>query len=271
MQLHQPIRRSYDHRIRDHIYRTRNPNLFPNLRIPRSTTATWLRRGCPPVVTCTRQPDEVAALHARIAMLETRVGRLAAIVGLQRSLLRVFGLSLEDVRLPVGTAKERLLQAIARARRRLSLTAILRIVHLSPARYHAWQRAARGCQLDDRSSCPRTSPSQLTPREIATIKDLVTDEQYRHMPLSTLARYAQRIGKVCASTTTWGRLVRARGWRRPRRRVHPPKPTTGVRATRPNGILAHRRHRDSSHHGREGLSPRRHRQLLPTHSRLASG
>ena len=34
-----------------------------------------------------------------------------------------------------------------------------------------------------------------------------------------------------ASPTTWARLARERGWRRPRLRVHPAKPTVGVRAT----------------------------------------
>ena len=162
------------------------------------------------------------------------LARLTAVIALQRARLRVSGFSLEDARLPTGAGKATILRAVARARRRLPLAAILRILHLSPARYHAWQRVERACQLDDRSSCPRTSPAQLTPTEIATIKDLVTDEQYRHMPVSTLARYAQRVGRVFASATTWGRLVRERGWRRPRRRVHPPKPTIGVRATRPN-------------------------------------
>jgi len=54
------------------------------------------------------------------------------------------------------------------------------------------------------------------------------------MPVRTLALYAQRIGKVFASVTTWAKLVREHGWRRPRRRLHPPKPTVGVRATQPN-------------------------------------
>ena len=63
---------------------------------------------------------------------------------------------------------------------------------------------------------------------------MVLDPQYRHMPLRTLSVYAQRIGKVFASATTWVRLVRERGWRRPRLRVHPAKPTVGIRATRPN-------------------------------------
>jgi transposase InsO family protein len=42
------------------------------------------------------------------------------------------------------------------------------------------------------------------------------------------------MGKVFASATTWAKLVRQRGWRRPRRRVYPEKPKTGIRATYPN-------------------------------------
>ncbi|HEX7508779.1 MAG TPA: hypothetical protein VF550_18550, partial [Polyangia bacterium] len=55
-----------------------------------------------------------------------------------------------------------------------------------------------------------------------------------HMSLRTLAMHAQRIGKVFASATTWSKLVRTRGWLRPRKRIHPPKPTVGVRAAAPN-------------------------------------
>ena len=54
------------------------------------------------------------------------------------------------------------------------------------------------------------------------------------MPLRTLSLYAQRVGKVFASATTWAKLVRQRGWRRPRRRVYPEKPKTGIRATYSN-------------------------------------
>jgi putative transposase len=71
--------------------------------------------------------------------------------------------------------------------------------------------AGTACSLDDRPSCPRTTPGQLTPAEIATIKDMVLAPEHRHMPLGTLARHAQRIGKVFASVTTWAKLVRDRG------------------------------------------------------------
>src|ERR1019366_3714878 len=131
----------------------------------------------------------------------------------------------------------RILRAITSAKPFLPLAVILRVAHLEPGRYHRWNRASTAvCGLDDRSSCPRTSPSQLTPIEVADIKEMVLAPEHRHMPLGTLARYAQRIGKVFAAASTWANLVRQHGWRRPRQRLHPPKPTVGVRASQPNEI-----------------------------------
>jgi transposase-like protein len=65
---------------------------------------------------------------------------------------------------------------------------------------------------------------------------MVTSDEYRHVPTGTLARLAERLGKVFASPTTWYRLVRAHQWRRPRQRVHPAKPKVGIRASRANEI-----------------------------------
>ncbi len=68
------------------------------------------------------------------------------------------------------------------------------------------------------------------------MKEMVTSDAYRHMPLTTLALFAQRIGRVFASASTWSRKVRERGWRRPRKRVYPAKPKVGIRASTPNEI-----------------------------------
>ena len=63
---------------------------------------------------------------------------------------------------------------------------------------------------------------------------MVTSPEYRHVPTGTLAVLAQRLGTVWASASTWYRLVRRYGWRRPRLRVHPAKPKIGLRTTRPD-------------------------------------
>ena len=41
------------------------------------------------------------------------------------------------------------------------------------------------CALDDRPSCPRLSPQQLTPAEVQAIHDLATSQEYRHVPTGT--------------------------------------------------------------------------------------
>ncbi len=230
-----PRRRLYDHRIRDAICETGNPRLFPHLRIPRSTTATWLSRGCRSVVSL-EQHHDVAVLLDENEKLKRRARRQSAIIRLLATLLKISGFRLDKQRLPDSEAKTTVLRAIKRCKTAMPLKSALRVLRLSAARHHAWRQAEKKCELDDRSSCPRSHPTQLTPKEVSTIREMVTATDYRHMPLRTLALYAQRVGKVFASVTTWAKLVRERGWRRPRRRVYPEKPKVGIRATRPNEL-----------------------------------
>lgn len=231
-----PRRRAYDHRLREQVCRTGSHALSRRLEIPRSTIATWKRRGLRPVVSVEMFQADRHQLLRTIEKLEKRAQILAAPVRLLLALVRASGFRLAHQRLPGGAAKASILRAITSATNALPLAVILRILGLPGSRYHAWRRADTVCGLDDRASCPRTAPGQITAVEIADIKDMVLDPHYRHMPLRTLSLYAQRIGKVFASATTWARLARERGWRRPRLRVHPETPTVGVRATRPDEI-----------------------------------
>jgi putative transposase len=125
-----------------------------------------------------------------------------------------------------------ILRGVDRTREFVPLRALLRFLRVSPSRFHAWRRLQHACALDDQSSCPHTSPHRLTTPEVRAIEDMVTAPEYRHVPTGTLAVLAQRLGKVWASPSTWYRLVRKFGWRRPRLRVHPAKPKVGLRATR---------------------------------------
>ena len=226
-------RRSYDHRIREIVCQTGNPRIFQHLHIPRSTTASWLSRGHRRVVSLDWHHD-IASVLDENEKLKRRAQRQTAIIRLLVVLLKLSGFRLDEQRLPDGTAEAKVLRAVDRSKDALPLKSALRLVRLSPARYQAWKRAEKQCELDDRSSCPRSHPTQLSPAEVSTIKQMVIATEYRHMPLRTLSLYAQRIGKVFASATTWTKLARQRGWRRPRRRVYPEKPKTGIRATHPN-------------------------------------
>ena len=227
-------RRSYDHRIKAQVAATGDPNLFPELQIPRSTALSWIRRGVGEVVVV--EPGIKVENHHldRIAKLEHRVSMLTAVLRLVLALLRVSGFGLDVNRIPNAGGKQRLLSAVERARKIMPLTAALRVLGLSAGRYHDWVERQQGCALDDRSSCPRSKPQILTHQEVGAIGDMVQSKDYRHMSIRGLALHAQRVGKVFAHPGTWAKLIRERGWGRPRMRLYPPKPKVGFRATAPN-------------------------------------
>jgi len=227
-------RRAYDHRLRDLVCEQRDPTLLHELGVPRSTAASWIRRGQRPVISAEVLAMDQQELQTAVLALQRRARFLLAILRLAFLLVRLSGFRLDSRRVPDGNAKRTILSALFHARKALPLTVALRVLRLSPSRYHAWTKLAEDCPFDDRSSCPKTSPSQLTPKEIFDAREMVVAHDQRHMTIRSLALYAQRIGKVFASPTTWARLVRKHGWRRPRRRLHPPKPKYGIRATKPN-------------------------------------
>ena len=221
----------YDHRLRDLVRRSGDVTLATDLGVPRSTARGWLRRAPEVVVSLDVTHLNEQELHQEILRLRRRVQKLAALLRLVLAVLRASGFTLSYERLPNGRDKMRILRAVDRARGCIPLRALLRILRLSPSRFHAWRRQD-ACALDDQSSCPRTSPHRVTPSEVRVIEQMVTAPAFRHVPTGTLAVLAQRLGKVWASPSTWYRLVRTYGWRRPRLRVHPAKPKVGLRTTR---------------------------------------
>jgi len=224
----------YDHRLRELVQRTGDLTIATDLGVPRSTTRGWLRTV--PTVVVSLDVADLTELELRqeVLTLRRRVQKLAALLRLALVLVRLSGFTLSDERLPDAPDKLRILRAIDQARACIPLRALLRLLSLSPSRFHAWRRRHTVCALDDQSPCPRTSPHRLTPSEIRVIEDMVTSPDYRHVPTGTLAVLAQRLGTVWASASTWYRLVQRFGWRRPRLRVHPAKPKVGLRTTRPD-------------------------------------
>ncbi len=230
-------RRTYDYRIQEAICESGDRDLFPDLNIPRSTIRSWIHRGTTDVVSCDLADDDRGELVAEIEKLRRQTALLGAIVGLLMSVLGASKARLDYERLSESDTKRILLRAIERAKRVLPLNAALRITRLSASRYHSWCRAKAGCDLDDQPSCPRVVPTRLTPKEVENMRMMVESDEHRHMSLRALALHAQRIGKVLASSSTWYRLAKNAGWRRPRNRLYPAKPRIGIRATAPGELL----------------------------------
>jgi putative transposase len=167
----------------------------------------WLKAPPVEVVTLNLLDTNVAELQREVLRLQTRIRKLIALLRVLIAVLKISRFSLKQVRLPDGNEKRVLLRVIDQARSALPLRSVLRAAQLSSSRYHHWKRKNR-CALDDRQSCPRICPQQLTVAEVEVIHELATSREYRHVPTGTLAVLAQRLGKVFASPSTWYRLIR---------------------------------------------------------------
>jgi hypothetical protein len=201
------IRQRYDHRLKKLVQESGDIQLAIREGVPRSTARSWIQLPKRHVVSCELTELTEESLRKEITLLRRRNERLLAMLRLVIVLLKVFGVSLAGRRVSAASRKKQLLRAIDRSRSVLPLGVALRILKLSSPRYHSWKRDGI-CALDDVPSCPISSPQQLTGSEVQSIKNMVTSEDYRHVPTGTLAILAQRLGKVFASPSTWYRLVK---------------------------------------------------------------
>lgn len=181
--------RRYDHRLRDLVHSTGDITVATRQGVPASTARGWLMKSNAEVVSLEVLDLDTIRLQQEVTRLRRQIEGLTHLLRLAIVVLQVSGFSFARVRLVEGSDKKRLIRAIQKTRSHVALRTVLRAIGLSRARYHDWNNDER-CGLDDRSSCPKTLPHQLTPDEVNTIRDMVTSQDYRHVPTTCLARLA---------------------------------------------------------------------------------
>ena len=85
---HTRRQQTYDHRLRDLVRTTGNPDILAELGVPRSTALGWLRRDYQPVVTADVLDMNHIRLQAEVLRLRQRNRTLAAVVRLLLALVR---------------------------------------------------------------------------------------------------------------------------------------------------------------------------------------
>ena len=77
-------------------------------------------------------------LQREVLRLRTRIRKLTALLRVLLVVFKFSGYSLNQARLPEGRKKRSLLRAMERSRSALPLRSLLRVIRLSPSRYHSW-------------------------------------------------------------------------------------------------------------------------------------
>ena len=229
-------RNTYDHRLRN-LVAAAGTAAVNDVMLPRSTVATWKRKGHLAVVSSALFEETDVALRAKLVRLEHRLAVMRSLLCLLLVLVRVRGARLIDERLPDGNDKTQILAAIDRATRGAPRWLVFAAIGMSASRLRRWKARSALCVLDDQVSCPKQQPSRLTFAEEQKMRVLVEANELRHFSIRALAMHARRIGALFASESTWWRTIHDKGWMRPKQRIHPESPKIGIRASRVGEIL----------------------------------
>lgn len=138
-------RRTWDPTIRAQVVATGNVDLFPELDIPQSTIATWMRRGKPDVAWLHDDAAVAAKLRARVTHLEVRVKMLTALVRLVLTIMRIWDARIEGNWILDAKSKSDILTAVRRAAKAWPLRSVLKVLGMAPSRYHQWGRLEAVC------------------------------------------------------------------------------------------------------------------------------
>jgi hypothetical protein len=166
--------------LREIISEAQNQNLFPELKILRSTALSWVRNDAVDVVSLPQLRSSDEKLIIENQSLRQKVEQLSAEKELAVTTFRLFGLQIQYKRLPKGDAKSLLLEAITKAQKTLALEECLKAIQLSKPRFHAWTKKKLICKLADKRSYPKSTPTRLTFDEISKVKGWLMDKSKFH-------------------------------------------------------------------------------------------
>ena len=230
------MHRAYDHRLKLAIIESQNPNLFPQLQIPRNTAMEWIRHGIRDVVTIPEASYDSEHLLVNYQNLKNELEQVKVKFELSWTTFRMFGYQIQYKRIDSIEHKRQLVDTIKKFKQVISLEICLTVIGLSSARFHQWVKSLVSCNLNEIKVCARASQMKLTPAESNRVNSLLSDPNFFHFSISSLAIYAKRQNIVHASSATWRRLAKLWRIRRERKRIYPAKPKIGIRAARPNEL-----------------------------------
>jgi putative transposase len=228
--------RKYDQRLKNLVAESEDISQFHCYGIPKSTLRQWQKNGHQEFFTIPELSQTATELIQENIALKSQLSAVIVEHDLVATTIKIFGFQIQYKRLPSSDAKAEILTAIKKASECISLQACLLPIGLTAARYHHWVKLQVACMLDDRSSCPRVSPSKMLPTEVNKIKELYTAKEFAHYSTIALSWFAKKTGEVVASASTWSRVIREHGLKRNRVRIYPAKPKIGIRASAPGQI-----------------------------------
>jgi putative transposase len=195
---------------------------------------SWIKNGINSnFITLDIFDEDKVTLCQKIIDLENEVDNLKSNIKLMIDSKNILNFNTDWKRYPSKVKKETI--NLFNSATKTSPKSFSNIVGISLSRLNAWRKKLLKCDLKDHSSCPKSSPSKATEKEIKIIEKMSKDTNYSHFPISALAVHAMKEKIVYLSKTTWHRYIKKFKWREARVKKYK-KNKVGIRASKVNEI-----------------------------------
>lgn len=224
--------KNYDPMVKKMIIETGNINLFPELKIPRSTALYWVQKSKSPVVALSSGKIE----KAQIVELKKEIFKVKAInLVLKKLLGEAFDGA--DMQSLFGRDKKRkIVEIVEEMKELLSITEILQLMKITPTMYYRYRTEILGCK-QTRKFCESNRPNQLSKKEQAVMVSLARDKRLAYLSIRGLMYHAQREGILYCGIDSWYKYLKLNKIVREMKIGRKPKKRwVGIRASRPHEL-----------------------------------
>ena len=226
--------RKYPEAIRLQVVKAKNPNLFPEYNIPRTTALYWIKNAH-------AQNDKISSVteeslqENKIKFLELELEKYKALMNLVTQIKLLFPHDFKSKHVPTKSLRRKIIALIKEAAKTSKVSECLKLIGLSKSTYSNWLTEFYQCE-NLSTNCKQRKPNQITHDELEIMRRLITSKRYSYMPIQSLCLLAQRNGKLFCSLDSWYKYKRIFNWNRPRKNKEPKKDKIGIRAKAPNEI-----------------------------------
>lgn len=223
--------KKYDDSIKEMVVRSGNPNMFPELNIPRMTALYWIRSAKKKVKIKEANLDKALLEKIRRLEKELEVER-AKNLFLSELLKNLHGLR-EVYNLKKN--REKIIDIIEKYKRLIPVAALCRSMRMRSDKYYRFKVETKGCPRVSFSRCKIMAPNQLTFAEQEKVCRMVNDPKLSHLSVKGYQYHGYRHENLYFGYDCWRKYVREFKGKRTEKRKRK-LARFGIRATKINEI-----------------------------------
>lgn len=229
-------KKSYDTRVKFLVRKGLLPDIYRK-QISRGLISKWKREAPDKYVGYELNDTnigEVYELMKKVSEDEKMQKALKTFYRITKTLKDIIGTGRDYINI-LRKEKLRVVRIVEGAKDNLGIKKAIKVFGISVSTYRIWAMEVHfKCGQSITKLCSNAYPQQLTPKEVHKMHKMLSDENFFHWPIISVAYHGMKTGKLKAHPNTWYKYARLMEMQRRKLRKKRIKYEVGIRANAPN-------------------------------------